>query len=120
MQDDEEVELQPAAEVARRALIIWFVVLRAEGGSQQESLVWIKKHGMWNSVSPREKAFLENAEPDTDECRKLVWRLESIWVLLWAMNLVEEMLVVDPTRRIGMNLVGGHPWFTGELMSDRQ
>src|SRR5262249_51393009 len=29
--------------------------------------------------------------PDPEECRRLTWRLESIWVLLWALGHVDEL-----------------------------
>ncbi len=89
--DDIEVKIQPAEEVARRVMVLWAVELRAEGVSQAESLRIIKKLDLWPSVSPSEKAFLQNKRPSSEECRRLVWRLESIWVLLWALGQIERL-----------------------------
>ena len=89
--DDDDVHIQPAGDVARRVLVLWAVELRAEGIPQTEALGIIEQLDLWSSVSPSEKAFLQNDRPDPDECRRLVWRLESIWVLMWALGYIEEL-----------------------------
>jgi hypothetical protein len=91
VEDDDKVKTQPASEVARRVLVLWAVELRAEGVPQAETLELIEGLELWNSVSPSEKAFLQNENPSPDECRKLVWRLESIWVLMWALGFIESL-----------------------------
>jgi hypothetical protein len=91
VEDDDEVELQTAQDVARRTLVLWAVELRAEGIPQEESLQIITGQNLWSSVSPEEKRFLNEKNPDPDESQKLVWRLESIWVLLWALGHVEKL-----------------------------
>ena len=89
--DDEETKLQTAQDVARRTLVLWAVELRAEGVPQKEALGLIDKLDLWDSVSPEEKRFLQEENPDPEECQELVWRLESIWVLLWALGYIEEL-----------------------------
>lgn len=42
-------------------------------------------------MSHAEKQFLDNPDPSIEECVHLVWRLESVWVLLWALGHVAEM-----------------------------
>ncbi|QDU94683.1 DUF4272 domain-containing protein [Lignipirellula cremea] len=89
--DDEEVTLQSPQDVARRTLVLWAVELRAEGISQEEAIELIEGLELWDSVSPEEKRFLQDDDPDPTESQELVWRLESIWVLLWALGYVEEL-----------------------------
>src|SRR5262245_3395220 len=89
--DDKEVKIQPPDEVARRTMVLWAVELRAEGVPQAETLGIIEQLDLWKSVSLSEKAFLENESPSSDECQRLVWRLESIWVLMWALGHVEQL-----------------------------
>jgi hypothetical protein len=89
--DDNEVRIQPPDEVARRAMVLWAVELRAEGVPQDEMLKLIEQLDLWKSVSPAEKAFLENTSPSPEECQRLVWRLESIWVLMWALGYIEKL-----------------------------
>jgi len=66
--DDEEVTLQSASDVARRTLVLWAVVLRAEEMPQQEAFELIEGQKLWDSVSPEEKRFLDDDEPDPQEC----------------------------------------------------
>ena len=89
--DDGEVELQSAQDVARRTLVLWAVELRAEGMPQKEAIGLIEQLDLWDSVSPEEKRFLEDDDPDPGECQHLVWRLESIWVLLWSLGYIDEL-----------------------------
>ena len=89
--DDDEVKVRPAAEVARRVLVLWAVELRAEGVPHAEALEAIERFDLWDSVSPSEKLFLQNENPSEQECQELVWRLESSWVLMWALGYIEEL-----------------------------
>ncbi len=89
--DDEEVQLQSPQDVARRTLVLWAVELRAEGIPQAEALQLIEGQDLWDSVSPEEKRFLQDDDPDPEESQALVWRLESIWVLLWSLGDVDEL-----------------------------
>ena len=56
-----------------------------------EALGLIEQLDLWRTVSPLEKAFLENNNPSPGECQQFVWRLESIWVLLWALGHIEQL-----------------------------
>jgi hypothetical protein len=89
--DDDEARPQPAIEIARRVLVLWAVELRAEGMPLAEALRMIEAHNLWSSVSPSERAFLHDEDPDSDECQRLVWRLESIWILMWALGRIDEL-----------------------------
>jgi hypothetical protein len=90
-EDDDEVAVQSPAEVERRLLVLMWVELRAEGRPQAECLGMIEKFDLWASVSPTEKAFLQEKSPHPGEAQRLVWRLEAIRVLLWALGDVETL-----------------------------
>lgn len=89
--DDLEANLQTARDVAQRLLVLWAVELRAEGVPQAEVLGIIDNQQLWPAVSPAERKFLADQQPDPDQCQRLVWRLESIWVLLWALGYAEGL-----------------------------
>ncbi len=95
VEDDDEVQVQHAAEVAKRALILWAVSIRAEGTPREEAIALIKDAGAWDSVSPEEKEFLETDTPDPQVAQGFVWRLESLWVMLWALGHVNELAWPD-------------------------
>lgn len=89
--DDNEVELQSAEDVARRVMVLWAVDQRAEGFPKRKALELIKQLDLWDSATPSEKAFLKATTLDSEECRQRVWRLEAIWVLLWALRYVKKL-----------------------------
>ncbi len=89
--NDDEVKLQSAEDVARRALVLWAVELRAEGVSKEETIGLIEKLDLWESVSPNEEEFLKQDVHDAEQARQMVWRLESVWVLLWALGHVDDL-----------------------------
>ncbi|MBI3412232.1 MAG: DUF4272 domain-containing protein [Planctomycetes bacterium] len=89
--DDDNAKPQEASDVARRALVLWAFELRAEGMPQAEAKGLIEHLELWSSVSPAEKTFLQNENPSPDDCRRLTWRLECIWVLMWAFEHIEQL-----------------------------
>jgi len=89
--DDAAVKLREPAEVARRVLVLSAVTLLADGSPRAQALELIESRGLWDAVSPVERAFLEGDADDPDAARKLLWRLEDLWVLLWALGDYEEL-----------------------------
>lgn len=91
VEDDEEVKLQDPKDVARRAIILWAVILRGEGVDQSEAKGIIDNFGLWDFIIKKEAHFLNDKDPDPDLSASFVWRLESIWVLLWSLGLIESL-----------------------------
>jgi hypothetical protein len=89
--DDDDVRLQTPDDVARRTLVLWAVELQAEGVPHAETLGIIQQLDLEKSVNPLERAFLDNDNPSPEECQQLVWRLESLWVLMWALGHIESL-----------------------------
>src|SRR5262249_51591301 len=87
--DDEETTLRESADVAKRALVLTAVGYLADGGDRKEALEIIEQHQLWPAVSPIERRFLEAETTDPDQARKLLWRLEGLWVLVWALGGLE-------------------------------
>jgi hypothetical protein len=102
--DEDEVARQEVGEVIRRILVLWIVTLRGDGVPQGEALDMFEDSDLWEALSPAEREFLLTDSPSVDDCRKFVWRLESIWVLLWALEYVDELawphLQCDVSRTI--------------------
>jgi Domain of unknown function (DUF4272) len=88
---DEEALLVPAADVARRAIVLMAVAMRADGTEQAKVVKFLQQRGVATSVSPSETAFLKLAQPGEAEMRKLTWRFEALWTLLWALGHVDSV-----------------------------
>jgi Domain of unknown function (DUF4272) len=89
--DDEEVTLRDSAEVVKRLLVLYAVVLKAEDASHQEMLGLMAEAHLWSAASLVEKKFLHQDYPDPEECSRMEWRLECIWVLLWALGYIQKL-----------------------------
>lgn len=89
--DDEQVNVQTADDVARRALVLWAVVLRADGYDWEKSRNILTDNNLLSYLSPQEQAYMDDPEPDQDTSVGFVWRLESLWVMLWALERLPDL-----------------------------
>jgi hypothetical protein len=87
--DDEETILREPAEVARRLLVLSAVTYRADGGNRQKAVALVERNNLWEHVTPQERRLLEPDEVDSGLARTLLWRLEGLWVLAWALGKLE-------------------------------
>jgi hypothetical protein len=62
---------------------------------QDEALGMIEDADLWEVLSPAEREFLLNESPSENDCVKFVWRMESSWVLLWALGYVDRLAWPD-------------------------
>lgn len=89
--DDNEVTLRSPQETARRALVVWAIALRADGMPQTEALELLDQWKLWADVSPEEVSYIRDPDPDEDITASYVWRLETVWVLMWALGRISEL-----------------------------
>ena len=84
--------------VATRAVILQGVVAVAAEVDPEPVIEWYQDQGVWEHVTPRERAFL--AAPSTvdqDQLRRFSWQAEAEWTLLWVVDKVESLGL--PTRQ---------------------
>ena len=90
-----EADLRPASEVAKRAMALFLVAVRAEviaqrrgpsAGELKDRLPLAAE-----AVSPAEEAFLEAAEPDEKQVPIFSWRYELLLALQWALGMVPDL-----------------------------
>ena len=92
---EHEVLLRTPDEVARRALALLVVALRAESIDRGDP--WpvpeMRKRFPegFAALSGREKLFLVNDAPDRQAVIDGTWRYEALALLLWALGLVDEL-----------------------------
>jgi hypothetical protein len=104
--EEDQAVFQTPEDVAKRVLVLWAVELRAEAVPIVEVREIIDRFDLWVSVSPEELRFLNDANPTPEECQDLVWRLECLWVLMWALGHIDsldwpsEMCDVDLLARL--------------------
>ncbi len=91
VEDVQEARFRSAQDVARRAIVLYNVAALANGIEKQKVVEALKKAGVWDSVAPSEKAFIEAAAPTKQQTINATWRVEGLWVLLWALRKVETL-----------------------------
>lgn len=94
-----EVQLRSAEDVARRALALMLVAVRAESLSAGEPLpvaeLREKLSAGYDAASPAEHAFLSEEQPPEQSIVNSVWRYEALFVLAWALGLFDELPFPD-------------------------
>lgn len=90
-----ELELRPAAEVAKRALALFAVAVRGESLAGKDELpVDELKEKMplaFDAMSKKEKKYMAKPEPKEQETINFVWRYEALYLLQWALRMVDEL-----------------------------
>lgn len=62
----------------------------------QPIIEWFRTESIWDSVTPRERAFLEGSQHTESERIQFQWKQEAQWALLWMIHRVESLGL--PTR----------------------
>lgn len=96
---DEDAVLRTKEEVVQRAIALCLIAVYAggvaEGGDVQEEREFIEgiieQYGAASFFTEKEKAFLQDAQPDRTAAIQMVWMYECYWVLLWALGYKEEL-----------------------------
>jgi hypothetical protein len=82
-------------EVAARAMALCIVAIKGEGLEQPKVEKLVKKFGVADAFSPKERTFIDNPEPSKDERAQFSWRYECYWVMLWALGFVDDLARPD-------------------------
>lgn len=90
-----ELSLRSRDEVIERARALLLVALRAESVASGEAMpvetLLSKMPLADDALSPNEQVFLQQEAPSQQECAPFIWRYESLLVLEWALELVDQL-----------------------------
>ncbi|MFT5290914.1 MAG: hypothetical protein ACI8QC_003539 [Planctomycetota bacterium] len=88
--------LRTATEAATRILGLASVcAVAADETLRPDVAEWLLIEGLWQTVSPKERAFLEATAASEQDEINFSWRNEGLYFLGWALRLTEEL---DPPR----------------------
>jgi hypothetical protein len=91
----EEVELRSADAVARRAMALFVVAVRAESLATNKEISKADLQKRFPlacaALSQREKQYLETKSPDQKTTIQFAWRYEALFLLQWTLGLFEEL-----------------------------
>lgn len=89
--DEPEDEFRSAAAVARRCLVLCSVVAASHDEDRTKILSWLKSEGLWDDTSPKERSFLQSKKPTNKQLINASWRVEALYLLLWALRLIPSL-----------------------------
>ncbi|MFX1391451.1 MAG: DUF4272 domain-containing protein [Promethearchaeota archaeon] len=94
------IQIRTPQEVAKRALILLGIFQAATGREKSEVINILKNNNLWREVSEVEKNFLLKTSEETKfEALQFGWRSEAVFILLWALKLVDvEEIPTDETN----------------------
>lgn len=96
---EREVQFRDPTQVARRALAIFIVAVRAESLATGQPIsvenLRSKAPEAFVALSPQESAFLEESTPSQQSVINAAWRYESLFALQWALGMHAELPFAD-------------------------
>jgi len=91
---DEEVSIRARAEIAQRLVLLCVTNLVAfDNITGAKALEFLGENNLLPYITPDEKAFLESPTPEKRNQES--WKCECIWVLAWALNLINDLEFPD-------------------------
>lgn len=97
---ESEAKIRSRGEMVKRAAALFAVavyseVMLSEESSREEAVYYFNKmdelYGVKPYLTPKEQMYLDNHEPEKQECVQYVWRYECCGVLLWAAGVVDDL-----------------------------
>lgn len=77
-------------EVAERMIALTVAAVKGETGDAEMGRILIGKFGAAGFVTFNEAAFIADPEPSEHDCAQFAWRYECVWLLLWALKLIDD------------------------------
>jgi hypothetical protein len=91
IQDSSQTTIRSEETVAKRAMALYAVVQRAEGESKERYKERLVQYHIEDAVTPEELAFAETEEPEEYMVLRMSQRMESYWLLLWALGFTKQL-----------------------------
>jgi|SRR5688572_22420261 len=91
VEDERTVEFRSLEEVAWRAMALNLVAVKGEGLDQKRVLQIVEQYSLRSAFTPKEKEFIFNDYPSEQDRIQFSWRYEAYWILLWALNYIEDL-----------------------------
>lgn len=97
---ESEARLRSRKEMVQRAAALFAVAVYSEvmlsgGSGREEALFYFNKmeqlYEVESYLSPAEAAYIDNPDPEEQECILFGWRYECAGVLLWAAGVVDDL-----------------------------
>ena len=91
IEDESEALVRSKEEVAKRAMALIVVAVKAEGLEQEVVEYLVQTYDLRDVFSPNEVKFIDDKSPSQFDNTQFVWRYEAAWVLLWSLGFVDAL-----------------------------
>jgi len=94
IESEKETVVRSSKEIAGRVSVLAVINMVAFGNIEgEEAIGYLEKYGLWELVTPRERAFL--MDPTEEKKTRESWKCEGIYILLWALKIEDELNFPD-------------------------
>ncbi|PGZ88782.1 DUF4272 domain-containing protein [Bacillus sp. AFS029533] len=100
---DSDVNVRTKEEIIDRIIALTIVSAKGMGASNGEIDEFIEVFKAFDLFTDEEKIFIEKKSPKQREFIQYSWKIECIWVLLWSINIIQELGI--PTNTCDVDLV---------------
>jgi hypothetical protein len=90
IESEAEATIRSAEEIAERVVLLAItngVAFNHLSGEQ--AVEYLRKYNLLDKATPKELAFMANPTEDTKA--QMTWKCEGIWVLMWALQIVDDL-----------------------------
>ena len=91
IESEEEMELRTAEEIGIRIFCLFSVIGTAYHPTHSSYKDYLKKQRLWKHLTRDELIFLMNPNPEPQTCKSFTWRIEAMFLLMWAVGLFKKL-----------------------------
>ncbi len=110
IESEKDTTIRNPKEIAQRVVVLAVTNMVAFSGmTGQQAIAYLKQYDVWKYVTDDEKSFLENPTPERKN--QASWQCEGIWVLMWSLGAIDELLF--PDKMCDLNSIPGERYPIG-------
>jgi hypothetical protein len=87
----DEDQFRSAQDAAKRCIVLYAVLAAGHEESRPDLAKWLRQEGVWDAVSPEERALLASIKPTRRQVIEATWRAEALVPLLWALGKIDGL-----------------------------
>jgi hypothetical protein len=88
---EEDVHPRTTQEIGERIICLFCLSGTAFSEGVTSFIEYLKKHKLWSSLSKEERVYLSNPTYGNQAQINATWRIEALYLLVWAVSLVPEL-----------------------------
>ena len=92
IEEENEAKIRTAEDIARRVLVLSYLYAFVYNKEDRVDIItFLEEENLWEYVSPDEKRLFLAVELTERDSIDISWRVECVYVMLWAINKIETL-----------------------------